>query len=83
MMTDKAVRLEEIVQRYKGQNMTRTLRAQIYREIVPLLDDLSEHIDKKQIIDNRDNKLHIVLKAKSPLGKLLIDMLGEGAEVFQ
>ena len=83
MMTDQAVRIEEILLRYKNQHMTRTLRSQLYKEVAPFLSDLGDHIDRRMVVDSEQRKLQLILKAKSPLGKLLIDMLGEGAEEFQ
>lgn len=80
MMTDQSVKIEELLLRYKNQQMTRTLRVQLYKEIAPFLGEMSDHIDKQTVFDNEQRKLHLILKAKSPLGKLLIDMLGEGAE---
>jgi hypothetical protein len=80
MQQDHSIKIEEILLRYKNQAMTRTLRAQLYNEIAPLLADLSQHIDKQTLIDSEQRKLHLVLKAKTPLGKLLIDKLGDGAE---
>lgn len=80
MMTDQAVRIEEILLRYKNQSMTRTLRSQLYKELAPLLTDLGEHIERRMVIDENQRRLQLILKAKSPLGVRLLDMLGEGAE---
>jgi hypothetical protein len=80
MMTDNSIRIEEIILRYKNQKMTRTLRSQMYKDIAPFIKDVSEHIEEHMQFDNKSGKLNFVLKAKSPLGKTLLDILGDGAE---
>lgn len=82
-MPDHAVRIEEILLRYKNQTMTRTARIQLYKEIAPFLTDLGEHIEKRAVMDSENRRLQIILKAKTPLGKMLLDLLGDGAEEIQ
>lgn len=82
-MSDETARIEAIIKRYQGQRMTETLRSQIAKDVMPFLGEVSDHIEKKTAFDVKENKIHLVMRAKTPLGKLLLDMISHGAEESQ